>query len=135
MTLKDTGTILDILSGAYQNFRGGENTLKVWYEIFKGYDVRIVDAAVKSFIFSDEKGFPPSPGQIMEKLPKRGPRSIRSQGEQRELQSRYKKLVVLRRANNIPATWEEAKLYGLTAAQYRRMEDDAGINMEDWLWN
>lgn len=68
MTLEETGVILDILSGAYPNFHGGENTLKVWYDICGEYDARLVAAAVKSFISSDEKGFPPVPGQIMGKL-------------------------------------------------------------------
>lgn len=92
MTFEETGTILDILSGAYPNFHGGENTLKVWYDIFGDYDVRIVAAAVKSFISSDEKGFPPVPGQIMGKL-----RLITEQGTDTEMEAWGKVLKAISR--------------------------------------
>lgn len=92
MTFEETGKILDILSGAYSNFQGGENTLRVWYDIFGGYDARLVAAAVKSFMSSDEKGFPPVPGQIMGKL-----RLITERGPDTELEAWGKVLKAISR--------------------------------------
>lgn len=92
MTFEETGSILDIISGAYPNFQGEINTLKVWYEIFIDYDVRLVAAAVKSFISSDEKGFPPVPGQIMGKL-----RLITERGADTELEAWGKVLKAISR--------------------------------------
>lgn len=74
MTLEETGIVMDILTTAYPHFYSGPNApdmvkaIRLWHEMFARYDVALVAAAVKSFISSDEEGFPPVPGKIMGKL-------------------------------------------------------------------
>lgn len=70
MTRQETGIIMDILATAYPGFynRPGApdrmQTLNLWMEMFADDDVAFVAAAVKSFIASDTKGFPPHIGAI-----------------------------------------------------------------------
>lgn len=72
MTRKDTGIIMDILHAAYPRFYAGNvdmrNAINLWAEMFANDDVALVAAAVKSFIESDEKGFPPTIGQVKAKI-------------------------------------------------------------------
>lgn len=66
--------IMAILRGAYPQFYRGidreeaESTVNLWAEMFASDDVRVVAAAVKSVIESDEKGFPPTIGQVKAKM-------------------------------------------------------------------
>lgn len=70
MTREETGIIMDILTAAYPRFYTGPNapdirrTMNLWAEMFAGDDAALVAAAVKSFIASDEKGYPPHIGAI-----------------------------------------------------------------------
>lgn len=74
MTRQETGIIMDILATAYPRFYAGSDapdarkTVNLWAEMFAGDDVRVVAAAVKSVIESDEKGFPPTIGQVKGKM-------------------------------------------------------------------
>ena len=74
MKPSETGIIMDILTAAYPNFYKGQNnkdrlnTMKLWAEMFSGYDVALVAAAVKSLIETDEKGFPPHIGAVKAKI-------------------------------------------------------------------
>ena len=72
MTRKDTGIIMDILAAAYPRFYAGNvdmrNAINLWAEMFAHDDVALVAAAVKSVIESDEKGFPPTIGQVKAKM-------------------------------------------------------------------
>lgn len=72
MTRKETGIIMDILTAAYPRFCAGNadmrNVINLWAEMFANDDVALVAAAVKSVIESDEKGFPPSIGQVKAKM-------------------------------------------------------------------
>ena len=74
MNRQETGIIMDILATAYPRFYAGQNApdperaVALWAEMFAGDDVALVAAAVKSWIEADEKGFPPSIGQIKGKL-------------------------------------------------------------------
>lgn len=74
MTRQETGIIMDILTAAYPRFYSGQNAsdmrkvIALWAEMFVRDDVRLVAAAVKSVIESDEKGFPPTIGQVKAKL-------------------------------------------------------------------
>lgn len=72
MTRKDTGIIMDILAAAYPRFYAGNvdmrNAINLWAEMFVHDDVALVAAAVKSVIESDEKGFPPTIGQVKAKM-------------------------------------------------------------------
>ena len=74
MTLQDVGQVMDILSAIYPAFYSKQsdneryNAASLWASLFEPYPVELVAAAVKSFIALDTKGFPPVPGQIMEKV-------------------------------------------------------------------
>lgn len=74
MTLQETGIIMDILSCAYPRFYadvGREDqykTMSLWAEMFAEDDVKIVAAAVKALIVSDEKGFPPHIGAVKARI-------------------------------------------------------------------
>lgn len=74
MTIQETGEILEVLTVAYPQFYAKQGKLErqraltLWQEMFKDYPGQIVAYAVKAFISSDTKGFPPSVGQIMEKV-------------------------------------------------------------------
>lgn len=66
--------IMAVLRGAYPQFyrniskQEAEDTVNLWLCLFGGEPYPLVAAAVKSFISSDEEGFPPVPGKIMGKL-------------------------------------------------------------------
>ena len=74
MTIEQTGIIMDILTTAYPRFYSGPDapdmmkTLTLWAEMFARDDVALVAAAVKAFVESDSRGFPPHVGAIKEKL-------------------------------------------------------------------
>lgn len=74
MTRQETGVIMDILTTAYPRFYAGPDapdmrkTISLWAEMFAHDDVALVAAAVKSVIEGDEKGFPPTIGQVKGKL-------------------------------------------------------------------
>lgn len=74
MTIQETSTIMDALVAAYPHFysRQTDNeryqALQLWAEMFKDYDYRLVAAAIKSFITTNTQGYPPTIGQIMDKL-------------------------------------------------------------------
>lgn len=74
MTISETAQVMDALETAYPRYYVGiddarrQSALKMWASAFANDDVRLVAAAVKSFIESDEKGFPPVPGQIRAKM-------------------------------------------------------------------
>ena len=67
MTKRDTLRVMAILEASYPSFyRDGqrEAALELWSELFADDDPVLVASAVKTFIASDEKGFPPVIGQI-----------------------------------------------------------------------
>ncbi len=74
MDLRETGAVMDILETAYPRYYAGvderrrKRAAEMWASAFERDDVRLVAAAVKSFIDGDEKGFPPVPGQIRAKM-------------------------------------------------------------------
>lgn len=74
MTLQDVGQVMDILTAFYPGFYAkqtdGEkyNAAMLWASIFEPYPVGIIVAALKGYIGTDERGFPPVPGQIMAKV-------------------------------------------------------------------
>ena len=74
MTIEETSEIMDILKSAYPNFYKGQSekeqlkTTKLWAAMFSDDDSDIVAAAVKAFIITDEKSFPPSIGVIKNKI-------------------------------------------------------------------
>lgn len=76
MNRKETIAIMGILRVAYPRYYAGtsreelENTVNLWAELFASDPVQEVAAAVKSFIATDEKGFPPHIGAIKAQLAK-----------------------------------------------------------------
>ena len=74
MTDIETGTIMDILETAYpQSYKNQTNERRLasadlWSAMFADDDLEIVAAAVKTYIVTEEKGFPPSIGQIKNKI-------------------------------------------------------------------
>lgn len=74
MTLEETGVIMDIFKAAYPQFYKGQtdeerlNANKLWALMFSDDEFTVVLAAVKAFITTDEKGFPPVIGVIKNKI-------------------------------------------------------------------
>ena len=74
MTLKETATIMDILTAAYPHFYGGKNApdernvMSLWASVFADDDVRLVAAAVKAIIVADTREFPPTIAAVKEKM-------------------------------------------------------------------
>ena len=74
MTRKDTLQVLSILRTAYPNFYRGmakdelEGIVSLWESMFADDPPELVAAAVKAFIATDSKGFPPVIGVIKEKM-------------------------------------------------------------------
>lgn len=74
MTVKETGAIMDVLKAAYPQYYRNQsdeekyNAACLWAGLFTNYPLETVAAAVKLFIASDTKGFPPVPGMIMDKV-------------------------------------------------------------------
>lgn len=70
MTRQETGIIMDILRAAYPRFYAGPEApdpkaaISLWAGMFADEPVELVAAAVKAFIASDTKGFPPHIGAI-----------------------------------------------------------------------
>ena len=76
MTRQETATIMDILAAAYPRFYTGPDapdpvqTLNLWATMFADDPVEVVAMAVKAFIASDKKGFPPHIGAIKDSIVK-----------------------------------------------------------------
>lgn len=74
MERSDVLKIMAVLRGAYPQFyrnidrREAEDTVNLWLDMFRQDDPQIVAAAVKSVIEGDEKGFPPTIGQVKAKM-------------------------------------------------------------------
>lgn len=74
MTIEETGAVMDILQAAYPRYYSGpsapnpEQAVSLWATMFAGDDLQLVLAAVKAFIATDAKGFPPHIGAIKAKL-------------------------------------------------------------------
>lgn len=74
MERSDVLKIMAVLRGAYPQFyrninrQEAEDTVNLWQDMFRADDPQIVAAAVKSVIEGDEKGFPPTIGQVKAKM-------------------------------------------------------------------
>lgn len=74
MERSDVLKIMAVLRGAYPQFyrnidrKEAEDTVNLWLDMFRQDDPQIVAAAVKSVIEGDEKGFPPTIGQVKAKM-------------------------------------------------------------------
>lgn len=74
MTREETTKILAVLRGAYPAFyrditkQEAYSTIDLWESMFDEEPYELVAAAVKAFIAGDSKGFPPSIGQVKERI-------------------------------------------------------------------
>ena len=74
MTRDDVIKIMSVLRGAYPHFyrdiskQEAYDTINLWTDMFSNDDASIVAAAVKSLIDGDDKGFPPTIGQVKAKM-------------------------------------------------------------------
>lgn len=74
MTRDDVIKIMSVLRGAYPRFyrdiskQEAYDTINLWADMFSNDDASIVAAAVKSLIDGDDKGFPPTIGQVKAKM-------------------------------------------------------------------
>lgn len=74
MNREQTAAVLSIMRAAYPSFyrdmgkRELENIVDLWQTMFDDDDPTMVTGAVKAFIATDKKGFPPVVGVIKEKL-------------------------------------------------------------------
>lgn len=73
MNREETKEVLTLIKDTYSVFNKQPEKIKVsaldnWTALFAEDPQDIVIAAVKAFIVSDTKGFPPVPGQIKEKI-------------------------------------------------------------------
>ena len=69
MTTKETSVIMEVIRLAYQRTGAmskddAEKTLSLWATMFDEVPYDEVRMAVKTFILTDTKGFPPTIGQI-----------------------------------------------------------------------
>ncbi len=76
MTAQEASKIMDVLTIAYPSFYARQSdgerlmAVKLWATMFADYPLKVVGGAVKAFIATDAKGFPPSIGAIMAKVRK-----------------------------------------------------------------
>lgn len=74
MTRDDVIKIMSVLRGAYPHFyrdiskQEAYDTINLWTDMFSRDDASIVASAVKSLIDGDDKGFPPTIGQVKAKM-------------------------------------------------------------------
>lgn len=71
MTKEQTAKLIAIIKEFYPNDKEAtdiNNRVNTWYKIFKDYDFNEIQMAVVTFVTQDTKGFPPSVGQIIDKL-------------------------------------------------------------------
>lgn len=74
MTRDDVIKIMSVLRGAYPHFyrdiskQEAYDAINLWTDMFSNDDASIVAAAVKSLIDGDDKGFPPTIGQVKAKM-------------------------------------------------------------------
>lgn len=74
MTRDDVIKIMSVLRGAYPRFyrdiskQEAYDTINLWADMFSNDDASIVASAVKSLIDGDDKGFPPTIGQVKAKM-------------------------------------------------------------------
>ena len=72
MTDQETWKIVYVLKATYPNhFKGYttadlDNIVTAWGMVFEDYSYEVVAQGLKVFLAGDTKGFPPSPGQVMD---------------------------------------------------------------------
>lgn len=136
--------VMSVLRAAYPSFYRGmsrddaENAVNLWEDIFRYDDAGAVGLAVRDFIAGDDKGFPPSPGQLKKKLPRQrmSPMDGLSPAwkRQKEMMGRYTALKQRRVEAGLPATGWEARKSGISPEEYNRLTDAAGLGDEEFIY-
>lgn len=68
MRLEDTAQILARINATYPNWKPDADKgtiLAAWQDIFQDFTFDAINAALKAYIFSDDSGFAPQPGQLV----------------------------------------------------------------------
>ena len=74
MTLEETAMLMDVMSAAYPQFYAKQseqerlNAVSLWTAMFAEDNAKEVAAAVKTIIVTSTSGFPPSIGEVKDKL-------------------------------------------------------------------
>ena len=71
MNRDEAKTILKTIVAVYPSFLQGRDaaiTTNIWQTLFADEPYKVVEAALLAFFAQDVKGFPPSPGQIKERI-------------------------------------------------------------------
>ena len=86
MNYEETLAIMGVLKAAYPQYyrdmkrSDAESVVSLWAEMFKDEPVNVVAVAVKAYIASDTKGFPPHIGAIKDAIAKiKAPKSMTEQ--------------------------------------------------------
>lgn len=72
MTTQETWKIIYVLKATYPNLYKSyttadfDNLVTSWGMVFEDYSYEVVAQGLRVFLASDTKGFPPSPGQVMD---------------------------------------------------------------------
>lgn len=71
MTRDEVKEIIMIMTYTYSNYKPADITATVdtWTAILASYQFEHIRAALHSYILSDTKGFAPTPGQLIDKIP------------------------------------------------------------------
>lgn len=71
MTRDEVKEIIMIMTYTYSNYKPADITATVdtWTAILSSYQFEHIRAALHSYILSDTKGFAPTPGQLIDKIP------------------------------------------------------------------
>lgn len=136
--------VMSVLRAAYPSFYRGmsrddaENAVNLWEDIFCYDDAGTVGMAVRDFIAEDDKGFPPSPGQLKKKLPKQRMSQMDGMSptwkRQKEMIDRYTALKQRRVEAGLPATGWEARKSGIFPEEYERITEAAGLGDEEFIY-
>lgn len=74
MNRNETLKIMAVIKAAYPYYYNNQSeedlktVVNLWQGMFEEYEYRLVSGAVRAFIASDTKGFPPSVGMVLDKL-------------------------------------------------------------------
>ena len=76
MTRQETAKIIFVMCSVYPKYfhkldnRDMTDMVDAWYMMLEEYDYNAVAASLKAYTLGDSSGFPPTPGQLVEKLSK-----------------------------------------------------------------
>lgn len=153
MTKDDIGALFELLDIYFPGHprMSAKGLRSAWLAVLEPYKREDVKAAVMAFL-REKPGFP-SPQEIAIKCPQPvaetgnahaipqpiGSMDIRAKGAQDRFHARWKKeqdrLIPLRHAAGLPATWPEAQAGGMTSREWWNALEAAGLNTPDSVWH